>query len=254
MFAKRLLMNQVEGPLPGHPAAAATPAAVVPPGATIDLRTTLAAALAECAELGAADATALAVLATAEGDVATAKAALSKFDGLDATIARHLAEATKAGTGGAGRTEVPPHLQQSRRAQHLCRQDWSDAEAVLVILAGEAMDAATALDRANVAAGNLCDAIAALEAVRLVDRLRALEREAGGVRVLASAVGDGRRLGAAATPWCVTSMQHDAHHGMILDLAGDGAALGAAAAAAWQDYRARLLTDPGAVFEAGPAA
>jgi len=255
MFARRLIVNDVGARV--VPPAAALPVApvatAVPAAPSVDLRGTLSAALAECAELAAADETARAALATAERDVATAKAALSKFDDLDVTIARHLASLTRAGTGGAGRTEVPTHLQQSRRAQHLCRQDWSDAEAVLVILAGEAMDAATALDRANVAAGNLIDALAALEAVRIVDRLRETERQAGQLRVLASAVGTGRRLGMAAAPWAVTSMQHDPWHGIVVELAGDGAALSAAATAAWQDYRTKLLTDPMAVFEAGPA-
>lgn len=252
MFARRLITHDV-GPAAPVAVLPAVPAAVaVSTAPSVDLRTTLAAALAECAELGAADVTAKAALATAERDVATAKAALSKFDGLDVTIARHLAEVTKAGTGGAGRTEVPTPMQQSRRAQGLCRQDSSDAEAVLTILAGEARDAATALDRANVAAGNLVDALAALEAVRIVDRLREMEREAGRLRILASAVGAGRRLGAAAVPWSVTSAQHDPWHAMIADLAGDTMTLAATAAGAWADYRVRLLADPLAEFTPPP--
>jgi len=229
-------------------------AAVVPPGTTTDLRSTLTTSLAECAELGAEDATAKAALATAQRDVDAAQAVLAKFGILDDSIARHLAGLAKAGTGGAGRSQLPEAMVASRRAQQLAQRDAADAAAVLTILEGEAGTAATALDRAMVAAGNLVDALASLEAVRVIDRMRALEREAGGLRILASAVADGRRLGAAATPWAVTSAQHDPWHGMLVEQAGDVNARGAAAAAAWQDFKTRLMSDPLAEFAAGPAA
>lgn len=249
MFAKRLEVR--------HLGTAALVQAAPAAAGLAELRTFLRAAQSAVTELAETDAKAAKARDWAAADLDRARAALAKFGGVDGAITAHLAGLARVGAANGERAVLPAELQAQRRGRFEADVELRDAESVLALLSGEAETAARDLDKARIGAATVADTVAQHVALTLVGRLRAREREAGELRILISGFGSARSLSAPSLPWPITELLHDAHHGALIDAAtGSGAGNGAAVAAgeAWADYRARLLTDPMAVFEAGPAA
>lgn len=221
-----------------------------------ELRQFLRAAQSAVTELAEAEAKAARAASWARDDVARARAALDEHADLDGRVTRHLASLARAGTGGAGRTVLPQDMQDARRMQHEAATIVADATSVLELLETEAETAARDLAKARVGAAACADVVAQHVALSLAAKLRETECAAGMLRILIGGFASSRALGASPVPWPVTQLFADPQHAALVDLAtGHGAGNGAAVAAegAWGRYRAALLADPAAVFEAGPA-
>lgn len=193
---------------------------------------------------GAAQAAA-ALVKRAQAAVDAAKAALAAFAGLDARISQWHADKLRGGAAAAN-SPLPSHLAAGRRAKADAELALSDAEAAAVLLAGESSLAAAAAGAADDLVRGSVIGVVRDDARDLVRRLREVEAEAGRLRGAAATYANqwsGADERWKPVPWEVTVIAHDAHHGMIADLAGTA---WPEVTACWAAYLQALARDPDA--------